>query len=105
MPVMDGLTATRLIRAHENEMRDGSATSGAEVSFTSAVPKIFKPAKIVALTGLASQEAKHEAFTSGIDMFVTKPVRLAELNKILGADGGSGGQDDSPTFSPAIKPP
>lgn len=64
MPVMDGLESTREIRAFE---RGGC----------------FKPAMIVALTGLSSASAQQEAFASGVDLFLTKPVRLKELTKIL----------------------
>ena len=64
MPVMDGFEATREIRAFEQA--HGS-----------------KPATIIALTGLGSAEAQHEAFVSGIDMFLTKPVRLKELTRLL----------------------
>lgn len=114
MPVMDGLTATRLIRAHEREELGLSseqetvgmqATAGAEIVNVDGTWESRKEdregrdsqegdgqklTKIVALTGLASQEAKKEAFTSGIDMFITKPVRLAELSRILeGKDDGA----------------
>ncbi len=64
MPVMDGLEATRAIRAYEHE-------------------KKLAPTPIIALTGLASSEAQKEAFTSGIDLFLTKPVKLKELANIL----------------------
>ncbi|KAF2099535.1 hypothetical protein NA57DRAFT_75035 [Rhizodiscina lignyota] len=107
MPVMDGLTATRLIRAHEKEVAEAKVdaketahtTAGAEVVGLGSAVKVPTPehatsgeqkhtcAKIVALTGLASDEAKHEAFTSGIDVFLTKPVRLMELNRILEGQG------------------
>ncbi|KAG6041185.1 hypothetical protein E4U41_005673 [Claviceps citrina] len=66
MPVMDGFEATRHIRAIEMERGLHRCT-------------------IFALTGLASADAQQEAFTSGIDLFLTKPVKLAELSQILAA--------------------
>lgn len=67
MPVMDGLEATRGIREFERKHKVTSAT-------------------IIALTGLASSGAQQEAFASGIDMFMTKPVRLKNLAEVLGMD-------------------
>ncbi|KAF2198548.1 hypothetical protein GQ43DRAFT_400644 [Delitschia confertaspora ATCC 74209] len=64
MPTMDGLEATRQIRAYEREI-------GA------------RPATIIALTGVASAQAQNEAFTSGINLFLIKPVRLSELEVVL----------------------
>lgn len=69
MPVMDGFEATRRIRAFERETR---------------APK---PAAIFALSGLASAEAQQEAFASGIDLFLAKPVKLKELSSILTTRG------------------
>ncbi|KAJ3510353.1 hypothetical protein NM208_g15542 [Fusarium decemcellulare] len=66
MPVMNGFEATRLIRTME-----------AEVS----LPRCT----IIALTGLASQESQQEAFVCGIDLFLTKPVKLAEIKQIIEA--------------------
>ncbi|KAJ4389288.1 hypothetical protein N0V93_006753 [Gnomoniopsis smithogilvyi] len=66
MPIMDGFEATRLIRAHEAEL--GSVTT---------------PTTIFALSGLASSSAQQEAFWSGVDLFLTKPVKLKELGSIL----------------------
>ncbi|OAQ98767.1 hypothetical protein LLEC1_07753 [Akanthomyces lecanii] len=68
MPIMDGLEATRAIRTYERE-------------------KKLPPVVVVALTGLASAEAQHDAFTSGVDLFLTKPVKLAELASILKSRG------------------
>ncbi|KAK7413776.1 hypothetical protein QQX98_007343 [Neonectria punicea] len=68
MPVMDGFTASREIRAFERN-------NGIESAF------------IVALTGLASTDAQREALGSGMDLFLTKPVHLRELNSILKAQG------------------
>ncbi|KAF2815954.1 uncharacterized protein BDZ99DRAFT_493882 [Mytilinidion resinicola] len=64
MPVMDGLTSTRLIRAYERLHK-------------------LKPAIIILLTGLASASVQQEANASGADLFLTKPVRLRDLGKIL----------------------
>jgi len=64
MPVLNGFEATQAIRTYEIEHS-------------------IKPAKILALTGLGSAEAQREAYTSGCDMFLSKPVRLKELTKIL----------------------
>jgi len=64
MPVMDGFESTRRIRALEAERR---------------LPRC----SVIALTGLASADAQLEAFASGIDLFLTKPVRLKELSQIL----------------------
>ncbi|OLN83316.1 Histidine kinase 5-like protein 1 [Colletotrichum chlorophyti] len=68
MPKMDGFEATRRIRALETE-------------------KGLSRCHIFALTGLASASAQQEAFASGIDLFLTKPVRLKELSKILETKG------------------
>lgn len=64
MPVMDGFEATRRIRMLEQQHR-------------------LRPAVVIALTGLGSADAQREARASGIDLFLTKPVRLKELTKIL----------------------
>ncbi|KAH8723063.1 hypothetical protein GQ44DRAFT_761306, partial [Phaeosphaeriaceae sp. PMI808] len=55
MPVMDGMTSTRFIRDFEKAHN-------------------ISPAHIIALTGLTSASAKLEAWTSGVDEFLTKPV-------------------------------
>jgi CheY-like chemotaxis protein len=64
MPVMDGMQATHEIRNFEKSFG-------------------LTPAIIIALTGLASAKAQQEAFSNGIDLFLTKPVRFAELRNIL----------------------
>lgn len=70
MPVMDGFESTRRIRAFEKAQG-------------------LSKCQIFALTGLASEQAQKEAFASGIDLFLTKPVRLKELINILEARGMS----------------
>lgn len=64
MPVMDGFEATRCIRAHEEQ-------EGLE-----RVP-------IIALSGLASEDAQKEAIGSGMDVLLTKPVKLKTLGNLL----------------------
>ncbi|KAL4901232.1 hypothetical protein BDW74DRAFT_160537 [Aspergillus multicolor] len=69
MPVMDGLESTREIRLFEKTQRESPS---------------FKPATIIALSGLGSASVRQEALTSGLDLFLSKPVRFQELIKQLG---------------------
>lgn len=64
MPVMDGLEATRRIRAYENKQQR-------------------RPVTILVLTGLATDVAHQDALASGVDVFLTKPVRLKALSEVL----------------------
>lgn len=64
MPVMDGLESTRQIRQHEREHQ-------------------LPPTLIIAITGLGLRSAREEAFASGLDLFLTRPVRMKELHTIL----------------------
>lgn len=64
MPVMDGMMATRVIRRHEQESS-------------------LTPTQIIALTGLASAEAQQEAFSSGFDRYLIKPVKFKALTELL----------------------
>jgi len=65
MPVMDGFEATREIRRFEKEAG------------------IRRRCKIVALTGLSSESSRIEAFAAGSDLFITKPVKLGTVKKLL----------------------
>ncbi|KFX96452.1 hypothetical protein O988_05303 [Pseudogymnoascus sp. VKM F-3808] len=64
MPIQDGLSATRDIRLFERENH-------------------LPPAAIIALTGAGSAAVRQEAFSSGIDLFLTKPVAMKSLNNII----------------------
>ena len=64
MPVLNGFEATRRIRQFEQDQG-------------------LKPVIIIALTGLGSASAQQEAYSSVVDLFLTKPVRLKELTSIL----------------------
>jgi CheY-like chemotaxis protein len=45
--------------------------------------RIFSTSIIVALTGLVSDEDQKRAFATGVDHFVTKPLRFKNLKQIL----------------------
>ncbi|KAK3938666.1 hypothetical protein QBC46DRAFT_389771 [Diplogelasinospora grovesii] len=60
MPVMDGLESTRRIREFERANR-------------------LKPAVVIALTGLSGVDVQQEAFASGVDLFLTRPLVLKGL--------------------------
>lgn len=66
MPVMDGYEATQRIRAYEKEHH-------------------LIAAKIVAVTALQSDAAQIEAFGSGFDLFLSKPIKLKNLAKLIEA--------------------
>ncbi|KAJ5117189.1 hypothetical protein N7448_004132 [Penicillium atrosanguineum] len=65
MPIMDGIEATRVIRALEKE-REGCV-----------------PARIVALTGLSSLRDETKALDAGVDLFLTKPVSFKEVSRLI----------------------
>lgn len=72
MPIMNGFEATRAIR----EIEDARIHNSEEDQKPT-------PAFIIALTGLASSRDQTEAFTSGVDLFMTKPVSFKEVGKLL----------------------
>ncbi|KAK3356591.1 hypothetical protein B0T25DRAFT_565940 [Lasiosphaeria hispida] len=65
MPVMDGFEATREIRRLETEAG------------------VMQRCKIAALTGLSSEDSRKEALASGSDLFLTKPVKLNTVKRML----------------------
>ncbi|KAF2773062.1 hypothetical protein EJ03DRAFT_341296 [Teratosphaeria nubilosa] len=73
MPVMDGLEATRKIREYERQ-------------------RGVVPAKIIAVTAMGTPQAEQEAFSSGIDLFLTKPVRLNKLTEFMNLDVSQDGK-------------
>ncbi|WVQ99618.1 hypothetical protein IAU59_006755 [Kwoniella sp. CBS 9459] len=89
MPVMNGHDATRAIRQIEATRRSAPSSE------LPVVPPPGKPvtipptkvvqarAKIFALTGLATQDDKREAFGSGVDGYLVKPVSLSSLDTIF----------------------
>ncbi|KAH0267953.1 hypothetical protein KCU91_g9730, partial [Aureobasidium melanogenum] len=71
MPVMDGFEATKLIRQKEI-----SASAHSVEPYHSLV---------IALTGNASAEDQTDAFTNGMDMYMTKPVSLKDVGELMKA--------------------
>jgi CheY-like chemotaxis protein len=68
MPVLDGFESTRRMRAFEEEKR---------------LPRCH----ILAISGLASKDAQEDAFSVGLDLFLSKPVQLKELSRVLESRG------------------
>jgi CheY-like chemotaxis protein len=64
MPIMDGIESSRNIRRFERE---------------NALP----PTALIVLTGAANPSARQEAFSSGVDLFLTKPVSMKSLKVML----------------------
>jgi CheY-like chemotaxis protein len=64
MPVMDGYEAVQRIRSYEKKHR-------------------LTPSKIIAVTALQSEAARVEAIGSGFNMFLSKPVKLKDLAKLI----------------------
>lgn len=64
MPVMDGYESTQRIRSYEKKHH-------------------LRPSTIIAVTALGSAAAHREAFGSGFDLFMTKPVKLKDLTKMI----------------------
>jgi CheY-like chemotaxis protein len=64
MPLMDGFEAARAIRRFEKSSGCSRAT-------------------IVAVTGLGDIAAQEKAFASGMDLFLTKPVKMKEVTAVL----------------------
>jgi CheY-like chemotaxis protein len=61
---MDGYESLQRIRAYERKHH-------------------MKPAKTIAVTALGSDAARAEAFGSGFDLFVSKPIKLKDLAMLI----------------------
>ncbi|KAG0650924.1 Signal transduction histidine-kinase [Hyphodiscus hymeniophilus] len=70
MPICDGFESTSRIRKLEKQRRKIQQAAG-------------KTSFIIALTGQASSRDQDQAFASGVDKFVTKPMSLSHLKTLL----------------------
>ncbi|KAG9685645.1 hypothetical protein KCU69_g11065, partial [Aureobasidium melanogenum] len=82
MPVMDGFTATELIRNLEQKNKWDRCT-------------------VMALTGVGDAEAKKRAFLAGVDDFMTKPVSMGRLSSII--KNLEGGEEEKSNTKPNHK--
>jgi CheY-like chemotaxis protein len=78
MPVCDGFESTARIRKLEKQRRKLHHNPGTKSSF------------IIALTGQASSRDQDQAFQSGVNKFVTKPMSLSHLKVLLNASETEG---------------
>ena len=67
MPELDGYEATRLIRSEENKLRKGGG-------------RIY----IIAMTANALLGDREECLTAGMDDYISKPVRIDEMEAAIG---------------------
>lgn len=65
MPVMDGFRATELIRQHEKKN------------------SYLKHCTIAAITGVTSEQARKDAFSSGVDKFMAKPISMKQIRALI----------------------
>ena len=72
MPVMNGFDATREIRKLEQNRSKAERLERSDAA-----------AMIIALTGLASERDSGEAFSCGVDVYMTKPVQFKEVGRLL----------------------
>lgn len=64
MPIMDGFTATETIRNMETKNN-------------------WTRCRIVAVTGLGSNDARKQAFQSGVDDYMIKPATMKKLKALM----------------------
>ena len=83
MPICDGFESTARIRKLEKHRRKVRHPVGGRRSF------------IIALTGQASSRDQDQAFSSGVDKFVTKPMSLSHLKMLLNELESAGKLRDS----------
>jgi CheY-like chemotaxis protein len=74
MPVMDGLEATRRIRAIEHTMMTTSGSQGGDISH---------PLIIIGISANTAREAEADCMESGMDGFIEKPLRMKTFQSLF----------------------
>ncbi|TLD27913.1 autoinducer 2 sensor kinase/phosphatase luxQ [Venturia nashicola] len=87
MPAMNGFEATREIRKIERENGLELPTSAEPAQREDIDNTKMNGCQIVALTGLGSESSRQEAFSSGTNLFLTKPVKMSEIKQLLSEVG------------------
>ena len=72
MPVMDGYESTRAIRSFENRTLSEDEQHAKR-----------SRALIIAITGNTGGKDQSQAFKSGLDVYMTKPVSFKEIGRLL----------------------
>jgi CheY-like chemotaxis protein/nitrogen-specific signal transduction histidine kinase len=104
MPVMDGFTATQVIRACEQGLPAPTDLDGSILirALRERVEGTFTP--IVAMTAHSLLEDKERCMGIGMNGYLTKPLRADEVHAVLVGFAGPGGEAASsapPAGSPA----
>lgn len=108
MPVMNGFEATRAIRKMEHGRGIvHTSQDGCHASSSDDEPDLESgnAALIIALTGLASDRDQTEAFRSGVDMFLTKPVSFKDVGTLLDHWEAHGGYSPNNPLGRSEDPP
>ncbi|KAM0717977.1 hypothetical protein Q7P37_006309 [Cladosporium fusiforme] len=70
MPIMDGFESTAKIREFERRSK-------------------IRPGNIAALTGVTSEGARTDAYNAGVNKYLTKPIQMGDLKKLVAETRGS----------------
>lgn len=86
------MEATQHVGTHAPEEGDANVTSSSAPSDYLTRPKLIqshsqpprkRPAMIIAISGVASDQAQRDMFNAGADMFMAKPVKPKELARLI----------------------
>ena len=83
MPEMDGLEATRAIRAWEHDRRANRSTCDRDGHGTDGRSPAEDYVPIIAMTANAMEEDRQRCLEAGMDDFVSKPISSSGIAKVL----------------------